>query len=89
MEAILKTVEHVATRNELRTQYAGSGCNLIRIISQRADSASASTGMAIESIMQAHFDNGLSENILAGFNAFYLEYDRFNRSLPAHQRLSE
>eukprot|EP00965_Chrysotila_dentata_P038773 1288519-Pleurochrysis_carterae.AAC.1 len=89
MEAILKTVEHVATRNELRTQCAGSGRDLIRVISQRADSASASTGMAIESMMQAHFDNGLSENTLAGFNAFYLEYDRFNRSLPTHQRLSE
>eukprot|EP00965_Chrysotila_dentata_P036194 1205455-Pleurochrysis_carterae.AAC.1 len=40
-------------------------------------------------MMQAHFDNGLSVNTLAGFNAFYHEYDRFNRSLLAHQRLSE
>eukprot|EP00965_Chrysotila_dentata_P119918 3966102-Pleurochrysis_carterae.AAC.1 len=78
MEAILKTIEHVATRNELRTQCAGSGRDLIRIIAQYADSPLPSTGMAIESMMQAHFDNGLSESTLAGFNSFYLEYDRFN-----------
>eukprot|EP00965_Chrysotila_dentata_P130336 4309432-Pleurochrysis_carterae.AAC.1 len=40
-------------------------------------------------MMQAHYDNGLAENTLAGFNSFYLEYDRFNRSLPTHQRLSD
>eukprot|EP00965_Chrysotila_dentata_P006473 211210-Pleurochrysis_carterae.AAC.1 len=40
-------------------------------------------------MMQAHYDNGLAENTLAGFNAFYHEYDRFNRSLPSHQRLSD
>eukprot|EP00965_Chrysotila_dentata_P027634 918572-Pleurochrysis_carterae.AAC.1 len=84
MEAILKTIEHVATQNELRTQCAGSGRDQIRIIAQCADSPFASTGMTIESMMQAHFDNGLSENTLAGFNPFYLEYDRFNRSLPPH-----
>eukprot|EP00965_Chrysotila_dentata_P227291 6195911-Pleurochrysis_carterae.AAC.1 len=40
-------------------------------------------------MMQAHFENGLSEHTLVAFNAFYHDYDRFNRSLPAHQRLSE
>eukprot|EP00965_Chrysotila_dentata_P055567 1843306-Pleurochrysis_carterae.AAC.1 len=89
METILKTVEHIATRNELRILCAGSGRDLICIISQRADNASASTGVAIESMMQAHYDNGLAENTLAGFNSFYHEYNRFNRSLPAHQRLSD
>eukprot|EP00965_Chrysotila_dentata_P243009 6205184-Pleurochrysis_carterae.AAC.1 len=39
--------------------------------------------------MQAHFDNDLSENTLAGFNSFYHDYNRCKRSLPAHQRLSE
>eukprot|EP00965_Chrysotila_dentata_P151659 5012460-Pleurochrysis_carterae.AAC.1 len=53
------------------------------------DNCHASTGMAIESMMQAHYDNGLAENTLAGFNSFYHKYDRFNRSLPAHQRLSD
>eukprot|EP00965_Chrysotila_dentata_P162630 5369972-Pleurochrysis_carterae.AAC.1 len=45
--------------------------------------------MAIESLRQAHYDNGLAENTLTGFNTFYHDYDIFNRSLPAHERLSE
>eukprot|EP00965_Chrysotila_dentata_P128794 4257802-Pleurochrysis_carterae.AAC.1 len=39
--------------------------------------------------MQSHFDNGLAENTLASFNSFHHELDRFNRSLPTHQRLSD
>eukprot|EP00965_Chrysotila_dentata_P006493 211753-Pleurochrysis_carterae.AAC.1 len=66
-----------------------SGRELIRIICRTADNAPASTGMAIESMMQAHFDAGLEEYSLRSFNTFYHLYDRFNRSLPAHQRLSE
>eukprot|EP00965_Chrysotila_dentata_P115484 3816295-Pleurochrysis_carterae.AAC.1 len=40
-------------------------------------------------MMQSHFDNGLEEHSLSAFNTFYHVYDRFNRSLPSHQRLSE
>eukprot|EP00965_Chrysotila_dentata_P002365 77016-Pleurochrysis_carterae.AAC.1 len=89
MESILKTVEIVATRTSLRDNCNGSGRELIRTIIRTADNAPASTGMAIESMMQAHFDGGLEEYTLRSFNSFYQLYDRFNRSLPAHQRLSE
>eukprot|EP00965_Chrysotila_dentata_P170048 5613259-Pleurochrysis_carterae.AAC.1 len=65
METILKTVDHIATRNDLREQCAGSGRDFIRIITRQANNATAATGMAIESMMQAQFDNGLSENTLA------------------------
>eukprot|EP00965_Chrysotila_dentata_P064777 2147599-Pleurochrysis_carterae.AAC.1 len=89
MESILKTVESVATRSMLRDNCNSSGRELIRIICRTADNAPASTGMAIEAMMQAHFDAGLEENTLRAFNSFYHVYDRFNRSLPSHQRLSE
>eukprot|EP00965_Chrysotila_dentata_P092620 3056372-Pleurochrysis_carterae.AAC.1 len=79
----------VATRTSLRDNCNASGRELIRIIMRTADNAPASTGMAIESLMQAHFDGGLEEYNLRSFNSFYHLYDRFNRSLPAHQRLSE
>eukprot|EP00965_Chrysotila_dentata_P085602 2823980-Pleurochrysis_carterae.AAC.1 len=45
--------------------------------------------MAIDAMMQAHFDAGLEENTLRAFNSCYHVYDRFNRSLPSHQRLTE
>eukprot|EP00965_Chrysotila_dentata_P143453 4739789-Pleurochrysis_carterae.AAC.1 len=61
METILKTVEGVATRTMLRENCNSSGRELIRIICRTADNAPASTGMAIESMMQAHFDAGLEE----------------------------
>eukprot|EP00965_Chrysotila_dentata_P174640 5765634-Pleurochrysis_carterae.AAC.1 len=40
-------------------------------------------------MLQSHFDNGLAENTLSSFNSVYHELGRFNRSLPAHQRLSD
>eukprot|EP00965_Chrysotila_dentata_P103160 3405979-Pleurochrysis_carterae.AAC.2 len=89
METILRTAESVATRNMLRDNRNSSGRELIKIICRTADNAPAPTGMAIESMMQAHFDGGLEEYSLRGFNSFYHVYDRFNRSLPAHQHLSE
>eukprot|EP00965_Chrysotila_dentata_P260463 6213914-Pleurochrysis_carterae.AAC.1 len=82
-------MDTLATRQFYRNLCDNSGRNLIRIIIQHADNAPASAGMAIEAMMQAHFENGLSEHTLVAFNAFYHEYDRFNRALPAHQRLSE
>eukprot|EP00965_Chrysotila_dentata_P214327 6188129-Pleurochrysis_carterae.AAC.2 len=60
VEIILKTVEHVATRNSLRDQCDNSGRDLIRLLVRQADSGPASIGMAIGSMMQAHFDNGSS-----------------------------
>eukprot|EP00965_Chrysotila_dentata_P212335 6186968-Pleurochrysis_carterae.AAC.6 len=89
MKKILKTVESVATRPKLRNNCNSSGRELIRIICRIADNVPASTGMAIESMMQAQFDSGLEKRSLHTFNIFYHIYDRFNRSLPAHQRLSE
>eukprot|EP00965_Chrysotila_dentata_P122422 4046095-Pleurochrysis_carterae.AAC.1 len=89
MESILKTIDSVATRSMLRGNSKSSGRELIRIICRTADNAPASTGIAIESMMQQHFDNGLEEHTLKSFNMFYNVYDRFNRSLPAHQRISE
>eukprot|EP00965_Chrysotila_dentata_P234522 6200218-Pleurochrysis_carterae.AAC.1 len=89
METILKTIDSVATRAMLRDNSKSSGMELIRIICRTADNAPASTGMTIESMMHAHFDNGLEEYTLQSFNTIYHVYDRFNRSLPAHQRLSE
>eukprot|EP00965_Chrysotila_dentata_P075317 2487353-Pleurochrysis_carterae.AAC.1 len=89
MESISKTVESVATRSMLRDNCKSSGRELIRIICRRADNAPAFTGMAIEAMMQAHFDAGLEERTLRAFNSFYHIYDRFNRSLQSHQRLSE
>eukprot|EP00965_Chrysotila_dentata_P167432 5528939-Pleurochrysis_carterae.AAC.1 len=85
MESILKTIDSVATRAMLRDNSKSSGSReLIRIICRTADNAPASTRMAIESMMQQHFDNGLEEHTLQSFNMFYHVYDRFNRSLPAH-----
>eukprot|EP00965_Chrysotila_dentata_P138241 4572532-Pleurochrysis_carterae.AAC.4 len=84
----MKTIKSPAMRQSFRKQCDNSGRNLICIVIQQADNAPASTGMAIESMMQAHFDNGFSENTLLAFNSFYREYDKFNRSLLAHQRLS-
>eukprot|EP00965_Chrysotila_dentata_P219433 6191147-Pleurochrysis_carterae.AAC.1 len=40
-------------------------------------------------MMQAHFECGLEEHSLRAFNMFHHIYDRFNCSIPAHQRLSE
>eukprot|EP00965_Chrysotila_dentata_P093612 3093391-Pleurochrysis_carterae.AAC.1 len=73
----------------LRDNCNSSGRELIRIICRTADNTPASTGMAIESMMQLHFDNGLEEHFLSAFNTFDHVYDRYNRSLPSHQRLSE
>eukprot|EP00965_Chrysotila_dentata_P121474 4015969-Pleurochrysis_carterae.AAC.1 len=89
IETISKTVDSIATRNALRASCSSSGRELIRTISRQADNAPTSAGMTIETMMQAHFDNGLAENTFQPFNAFHHEYDRFNRSLPAHQRLLE
>eukprot|EP00965_Chrysotila_dentata_P092657 3058295-Pleurochrysis_carterae.AAC.1 len=71
MESILKTIDSVATRAMLRDKSKSSGRELIRIICRTADSAPASTGMAIESMMQQHFDHGLEEHTLQSFNMFY------------------
>eukprot|EP00965_Chrysotila_dentata_P052436 1739551-Pleurochrysis_carterae.AAC.1 len=59
MESILRTMDSLATRQFYRNQCNSSGRNLIRIIIQHADNAPASAGMAIEAMMQAHFENGL------------------------------
>eukprot|EP00965_Chrysotila_dentata_P193738 6175935-Pleurochrysis_carterae.AAC.8 len=75
MEAILKTVESVATRTTLRDNCNLSGRELIRIIVRTADNAPSSTGMAIESMMQAHYDGGLEKYSLRSFTTFYHIYD--------------
>eukprot|EP00965_Chrysotila_dentata_P046125 1533693-Pleurochrysis_carterae.AAC.1 len=89
MEAILKTIDSVATRQTYRLSCAGSGRELFRLLVAQADNTPASAGMTIETMMQSHLDNGLAENTLSSFSTFYHELDRYNRSLPAHQRLSD
>eukprot|EP00965_Chrysotila_dentata_P068914 2277252-Pleurochrysis_carterae.AAC.2 len=39
-----------------------------------ADNAPASTAMAVESIMQAHFDNGLEEYSLYGLSTHFITF---------------
>eukprot|EP00965_Chrysotila_dentata_P157564 5205111-Pleurochrysis_carterae.AAC.1 len=68
MEAILKTIDSVATRQTYRVSCAGSGRELIRLLVAQAENTPASAGMAIETMMQSHLDNGLAENTLSSFN---------------------
>eukprot|EP00965_Chrysotila_dentata_P227764 6196206-Pleurochrysis_carterae.AAC.4 len=87
----MESVENGRERGHLpklhRTRCSGSGRELLWVLVAQADNTPASAGLAIETIMQANYDNDLAENTLASSNTFYHEYCRYHQWLPSHQRL--
>eukprot|EP00965_Chrysotila_dentata_P027840 925102-Pleurochrysis_carterae.AAC.1 len=61
----------------------------MRILVSEADTASASTGAALELMFNQTHQRGISEPTVSAFNEFHHQLDKINRSLPAAQRISD
>eukprot|EP00965_Chrysotila_dentata_P054849 1821406-Pleurochrysis_carterae.AAC.1 len=87
METVLGTITSIPTRQAYADRCDGSGRELMRILTSEPDTASASTGAALELMFDQTYQRVMPA--VSAFNEFHYQLDKINRSLPAAQRIAD